>query len=369
MRLLFVCRKFDNVAGGVERSAITLMNALSRSGHTVELLTWDQAGAHAYYSMDEAIRWHRLDMGDPMRKADTILRLRRLWRIRAIVRASASDVVFGFQHGAFLAAHVSLLGLGIPVIALERNAPSRFDHLRAGRYRNLVFQSLRLATRVVVQMESYRRHYPDYLAERIVSIPNPVFDADCRARPAAGTGGKTLLAVGRLSYQKNFQALLRAFAGLAADFPDWTLRIVGDGEERRKIGALAGDLGLDGRVEFPGAVQDIARKYCAAHLFCLPSLWEGFPNALAEAMAHGLPAVAYRGCAGANELIRHEETGLLADGNGSSASLEACLRTLMQEPDMRTRFGAAARNITTLYAPERIVAQWEKLIRDVAGTP
>ena len=67
-----------------------------------------------------------------------------------------------------------------------------------------------------------------------------------------------------------------------------------------------------------GAVTDVAAEYAAADLFCLPSRWEGFPNTVAEALAHGLPAVAYEGCAGTGDLVEPGENGLLAAGNGDT---------------------------------------------------
>ena len=76
------------------------------------------------------------------------------------------------------------------------------------------------------------------------------------------------------------------------------------------------------RVVLAGKVSGVPEYLAASHLFCLPSLWEGFPNALAEAMATGLPAVAYRNCAGASDLLQHERTGLLAgEGDGLEQSL------------------------------------------------
>ncbi len=367
MRLLFVCRMFDQVAGGVERSATTLMNAMSASGHAVHLLTWDEAGARSYYPLDPTIEWHCIDMGDPMRLASMSLRLRRMRHIRKHVGDIGPDVVIAFQQGPFMVTRISLMGTATPVIAAERNAATRFDYLRSGRYRALMFQTFRFAARLVVQMHSYRGDYPAYLAGRIDVIPNPVFASASMADTHGRPGAKTLLSVGRLSYQKNFPALIRAFGALAAEFPDWTLRIVGEGEDRRALGDIARELDIEGRVEFPGTTVDIAREYVNAQLFCLPSRWEGFPNSLAEAMAHGLPTVGYAGCSGTNELIRRGENGLLADGNGDVESLCGALRVLLGDGEMRQRLGAAATTIARDYTPERVFGLWQDLFRDVGG--
>lgn len=366
MKLLFVCRKFDGVAGGVERLAIKLMNAMCERAHQVSLLTWDKSNAEAYYPMDLRIRWHCLDMGDPLVVAGWGLRLARMARIRSLAHRERPDVVIAFQLGTFLAIRLALLGLRLPVIAAERNAPSRFDHTSAGKHRKTLFQTFRLAAKVTVQLESYKDGYPAYLGPRLITIPNPVQPAAAFATPSGRPGDpKTLLTVGRLSYQKNQTVLVRAFAQLAADFPDWRLRIVGDGEDRAKLERLVGELGIASRVDLPGPVRDVSAEYVAAHLFCLPSLWEGFPNALAEALAHGLPAIGFRGCSGINELTRPGENGLLVDADFDDGALSEALRSLMLDDQLRATLGRQATRITEDYVPDGIFARWEDLFQSV----
>lgn len=366
MKLLFVGRKFGDVAGGVERQAITLMNAMCARAHQVGLLTWDKTDAKAFYPMDSRIRWHCLDMGDPMVLAGWRLRLARMGRMRSLVRRERPDVVMAFQHGTFLAFRLATLGLGVPVIAAERNAPSRFDHTSEGKHRALLFQTFRIAEKITIQLEAYREDYPAYLRERIVTIANPVQPAAGYAVPSGTPGeAKTLLSVGRLSYQKNQEALVRAFARLAAEFPDWRLRLAGDGEDRAKLERLAGELGIAPRVDFAGPVRDVSAEYVAAHLFCLPSLWEGFPNALAEAQAHGLPAVGFKDCAGINAMIRPGENGVLADGGFDDAALAGALRSLMADDQLRETLGHHARGIVENFVPDKIFTQWEDLFKSL----
>jgi GalNAc-alpha-(1->4)-GalNAc-alpha-(1->3)-diNAcBac-PP-undecaprenol alpha-1,4-N-acetyl-D-galactosaminyltransferase len=365
--LLFVCRMFDQLAGGVERMAVNIMNAMDRRGHEVTLFTWDLAEAEPFYPMRDSIRWHRLDMGHAGRRASNSLRLRRAVKFRRLVESLRPDVVVGFQHGAYLFAQVSLWGLDIPVILAERNAPDRFDHTSEGRYRRLVCQSMRPAAAIAVQFESYIARYPGYLRSRMVVIPNPVYQANGLARPADAKAQRTILTVGRLSYQKNQAALIDAFAMIAVKFPEWRLRVVGEGEERPALEALIKKHGMGERVSMDGATRDVAAEYRAADLFCLPSRWEGFPNTLAEAMAHGLPSVAFRQCAGADELIGDGLSGLLAGGNGDPQTLSVALSVLMGRADARADMGARAVERMRRYDPERVYARWERLFQRVGA--
>jgi glycosyltransferase involved in cell wall biosynthesis len=158
--------------------------------------------------------------------------------------------------------------------------------------------------------------------------------------------------------------LIKAYASLAERFPDWDLRIVGAGDDRPALEALIAQLPeIAGRVTMPGAAADIYKEYLSAHLFCLPSRWEGFPNALAEALAHGLPAVGFADCAGVADLIQSGENGTLAEGNGDLASLTAALTRLMADPSLRVRLGTQAVESVAHYRPEDMVDLWEQTLR------
>lgn len=366
MKVLFVSRLFHNVSGGVERMAIVLMNELVKRGHEVELLSWDRSEADTHYSLDARVTWHKLDMGDANEKAGWRLRLQRQRVIRQLISRARPDVMIAFQHGPFLTAAIAALGLNVPIVAAERNAPQRFDHLRVGKNRNLIFQTFRLADCITVQLDDYVAGYPSYLHDRIVSIPNPVHSATALAQPAEKAGSRRLLSVGRLSYQKNQSVLIEAFAQIARQVPEWSLVLVGAGEDETRLKQLADNTGLSERIEFIGAVKDVERFYLDSQLFCLPSRWEGFPNALAEAMAHGLPAVGFAACAGVGQLIEPGKTGLLAEGNGSVQTLANVLQTLMRDDDMRQKMGSAAAAAMARYAPEAIFDRWETTLKKLA---
>lgn len=369
MKILFVNRLFQDISGGIERMSIAMMSELCRRGIEIELLSWDKAGAEAYYPLEKDIIWHHLNMGNAEKKAGWVLRLKRQIAIRRIIKRIKPDVIIAFQHGPFLAIALAAIGLRIPIIAAERNAPQRYDHLRVGKRRSLIFQTFRLADRITVQLDDYINGYPEYLRNRITSIPNPVYKASVLANPEGEFDENLqLLTVGRLSYQKNQEVLIEAYSRLIKDFPQWRLVIVGDGEDKLKLIKLVTIKGISERVEFAGAVKDVEVYYQKSHLFCLTSRWEGFPNALAEAMAHGLPVVGFEECAGIGQLISDGKTGCLAKGNGSVESLIESLLPLMKSNDLRKQMGARAVKAMEKYNPVDIFDQWEALFREISTT-
>jgi glycosyltransferase involved in cell wall biosynthesis len=371
MRMMFAARAIHNMAGGVERMIIAIMNEMVERGHDVALFTWDRADGQAFYPMRPEIRWYKLGMGDPARRAGVALRLQRTARVRQMVKQFQPEVIIGFQGGAFRAMLAYTFGLGIPVIAAERTAPSLYEHASTDWNRRIERFSFRFAAAITVQFERYRESYPAYLQSKIAETPNPVTPASQQARPHIPNADErfTLLSVGRLGYQKNFDVLLKAFEQLANRFPDWDLVIVGEGEDRDKLEAMvATSTRLAGRAFLPGVSKDVASHYAAAHLFCLPSRWEGFPNALAEAQAHGLPAVGFAGCSGVADLIEDQTTGWLATGVGNPISLAHSLAEAMDAHERRASMGVVATRSMLRYTPTKCFDRWEAVLRNARAT-
>ena len=226
MKMLFVARAMDQMAGGVERMIVMVMDAMVARGHEVALFSWDHADAKSFYPMASKIDWYRLDMGDPAKKAGGRLIAARAKVVRRLVRNIAPNVIICFQGGPFISMALYCAGFGIPLVAAERTAPTLYDHVRNAWMRSVEHQAFRFAARITIQFERYRALYPAHLHHLMVTIPNPVMPAKIQAVPdAAGPERRfCLLSVGRLSYQKNFGVLLSTFAELAPRFPDWDLQ-------------------------------------------------------------------------------------------------------------------------------------------------
>ena len=102
-KILFACRNFDSMAGGIERMATNIMNYLQNSGFDVHLVTWDSSTARAHYPMNPSIKWYKLDLGSPYTTASWFQRFQRQLLIRRIAHQIAPSVVIGFQFGTFFA--------------------------------------------------------------------------------------------------------------------------------------------------------------------------------------------------------------------------------------------------------------------------
>ena len=374
MKIVIAATSLHQLAGGAERQAIMLANELAKRGHDVHLLSRDSPTAIPFYKLDEAVNWHRQDYGDPFQKATWLTRIRRALGTRRLMKRIRPDLVVCFQFGVFIALKSYCLGQqssGIigPIVAAERISPQAYDFLASPTNKQLKLRLLSLADHITVQCASYVSQYPRSVAQKITVVPNPVPPA--RDRYLANAAGENntprrLLCVGRLCFQKNQAVLVDAFALLAGELPDWQLEIVGDGADEETLRTLVSHHGLEKRVSFHGVQHDIPFFLQRSHLFCLPSRWEGFPNALSEALAHGLPAVGFKDCMGINDLIQNGINGVLADGADDAQSLSLALGTLMKDDGARRTMGLAAAGSVAIFQPKAIYDHWERTLVDVA---
>ncbi len=346
--------------GGAERSLCLLAGGLARRGHEVHVLSFDTPGAAPFFPLDAAVRLHDLDLSGPARSAWGGLRAnaRRAARLRGSFRELRPDVVIGFMDTTNVLCILAGLGLGLPVIATEHSDPDRHD---IGRAWNLLRRvSYPLAAGVTTQTEAVRAKLPG----RVSIIPNPVAAPAANTRSEPDTHDRLLLALGRLAPEKGFDLLLEAFASLAPSRPEWKLTILGEGPQRARLEAQRRSLGLERRVDLPGAARDPGPWLHRADLFVLPSRFEGFSNALCEALAHGLPAVAFDCPSGPAEILRPGVDGLLVP-EADVPALARTLARLMDDESLRLGMGARAPEVLERFGLEKVLDLWEALLQDV----
>ncbi|MEQ9560248.1 MAG: glycosyltransferase family 4 protein [Rhodospirillales bacterium] len=368
MRLTFAIKSMNRTGGGAERVMADVVNGLAGRGHDVSLLTFDCAGGESFYPLDPRVQRIELDIGPVDHPSSLPVVLRRLPAIRAAVQKARPDVTVGFMHSMFIPMGMALAGSGVPIVASEHIVPSHY------RSRPLEWALLRLAplyvhTLVCVSPQA-REFYPPSLRRKMVPIANPVtLSVTGRAKVSGGTRNM-LLSVGRLEPQKDHATLIRAFAKISADLPDWNLTIVGDGVLRGELTDLIDSLGLHDRVHLPGATQNIAAAYLESQLFVQPSRYESFGLTTAEALAHGLPAVGFVDCPGTNMLIKNGENGALALADDDRpAALADALRRLMADADLRRHCAEMTRGSLANNQIDVVLDDWEALLSDVSKHP
>lgn len=239
------------------------------------------------------------------------------------------------------------------------------DHMNLGSYRpplrRQVVRAYRRLTVLATLTEAARADYAAALAGtgvRVVRIPNaaPPLPAVPSRREH-----KVILAAGRLVRAKGFDLLLRAFVPLAAEHPDWTLRIFGSGARRDRLQSMIAGLGLTGRAELRPKTPDLPAEMARASIYVLSSRREGMPMVVIEAMGMGLPVVSFDCPHGPAELITSGADGLLVPA-GDVDALTAALRKLITDPELRDRLGDRALRSARSHDMERVGPRWSRLI-------
>lgn len=349
------------VGGGAERILADLAGYLVEAGHEVAVLTFDPPGTNSFYPINKRVERLFLGIGDTSGKTRLVDAIQRVGAMRQVIQQEQPDVVVGFMHSIYVPLALAMLGLGVPLVGSEHIVPEHYRD-RGSEYWLILISSL-FVTRFTVLSESIRESYHWLVRRKAVAMPNPVF-IDANAKPIPHEG-KRILSVGRLGSQKDHVTLIKAFGRLADQFPDWDLRIAGEGPlrpdlEREIEGRALGDM-----VSLPGAIQEIASEYMKADLFVIPSRYESFGLATAEAMGYGLAVIGFEDCPGTNELIQHETNGLLVNSSDRVENLAEAMAQLMGDKAMREALAAQGRKTAGQFLPAKIFAQWLDLLQTV----
>lgn len=266
---------------------------------------------------------------------------------------------------ALLGYAVRLVPAGVAVVHQEHRSSSQRP---IGR--GLLLDSARRADVVASLTEPMGRWLREQLgagptAPRVVVVPNAVPPG---YRPRSRLTEPVVLAAGRLAREKQWTHLVGAFALVADRIPDWRLRIFGDGPGRYDVRRTVRRLGLWDRVELPGPTSDLASEWPRASISALTSQpGEAFPLVIQEAMAAGVPVVAYDMPSGPRDQIDDGVDGLLVD-QGSRPGLAAGLLRLALDRDERLRLGAAAHAKAATWDSADITARWIGIFEEAVAS-
>ncbi|MFE3251664.1 glycosyltransferase [Streptomyces sp. NPDC059209] len=193
--------------------------------------------------------------------------------------------------------------------------------------------------------------------DNVGAMPNAL--GSLPGTPSARTG-RNVASIGRLDDQKGIDLLLESWASVTGERPDWRLRIYGAGQDETALKERCTALGLDGSVDWMGRTDDVPGALAECSVFVQSSRGEGFPLALMEAMASGVPCAAFDCAPGVREIVRDGEDGLLAPPGDTDALADRLLR-LTGNRRLRDTLGDRARENVQRYSQDEILRRWHEL--------
>lgn len=296
MRILVFLHSFE--PGGVERVALRLAGAWAEAGQDVRILMGRDTGPQGGIAPNDV----RFEFAPHSRLAEPFETFWLAWHVIRAIRRERPDVIFCAGSTYVIIAAILRLFLRSdcpPIVGKLSNSLERRD--LAWPARAFVQIWLRMHRHILDQIVGMaapmRREIEDCIgiaANRVAVIPDPALNADelrvLSSRSSRRRTGRRFIAVGRLTRQKNFPLLIRAFSLIAET--DDRLVILGEGSQRKGLEWLSHRLGVGDQVELPGHVNSVPEVLATADVFVSSSNYEGLPSVVVEALAAGLPIVA-----------------------------------------------------------------------------
>lgn len=382
------CTHWVQCSGGVEKVVCKFANEMLKRGHEVTVLYIDQKEGAPFFPLDHRVKTINIlyENGQKAISEKLPVRLRacrEFWRLFSLKKARAINAEYkGKLYGRQIQKMISQQKPDVVVACSEQSIKYVIDDakckvpvigmIHSGCHETIPELSgaelfaMGKCKAIQVLLPSYIDICKQYIrGTHFIAIGN-VVEQTTRLAKYDGKKIHKIVCVGMLSGRKNQQLLADAFALIAHKYPCWSVEFWGNYHSTKGMRIKKYiEKGESPQLKIMGTTTNIEEVYASADIFCMPSYLEGFPLALTEAMAAGLPAVGLKSCHAVAELIENEKSGLLVDS--TKEALAAALERLMNDLTLRKRMGQEARRAMEAYAPDVILGGWEDLLLHVGS--
>jgi glycosyltransferase involved in cell wall biosynthesis len=347
--------------GGMERQIISIADGLIKKGHSVTLISLDSSEPNYFYTQNINMKSIPLDMGDPTKKAGWVTRYRRQFRVYRTLKDEGFTTLICFMTGAYWFSVLPARIARVRIILAERNGPSIYWRTRAKKYRWIIFSSMVLSKFITVQFPSYVNSYPTFLRKKIRVVPNVVPTMENHHRPQNEKVRFSF--AGRFSDQKNVIELVKGFIEFSKNQKKCSLSLYGEGERWPEVEFLIKESNSNLKINLYGSTRHIEEVFENTDVLIYPSLWEGFPNVVAEALAAGIPVAGLKECEGVRDLICDQKNGWLVNlGTNKVDSIITLLGKVMNDHARIAEFAEESRASIKKYQNNEIYELWSELI-------
>ncbi len=348
MRIILVIPTMTH--GGAERVMSELANIWAHENHTVHLVLL--AKSKNFYEISDKVIVHNLGFVQNGKISKIISTIKTILKLRRLFKSLDSDFILSLMIKSNISTLLASLFLAQNIFVSDRSNPKRVQPKVVSFLRKLTY---RYASGIIAQTILSKEILTKMTGnQNITVIPNPVrrinLNQDIKKE-------KIILNVGRMIPEKGQKYLLEAFSKIESS--EWKIVILGNGPLHATLEKQARALGINNKLEMPGTVKNIDKWLSRASIFVFPSISEGFPNALTEAMAAGLPSVSFDCDAGPGDLIVNGKNGFLIPV-GDIYGLTSRLKVLMSEPTVRHRLSGEAKKIANNLEKSKITDKFLK---------
>ena len=314
------------------------------------------------YKIDRHIQTieHPLSQYKSINKVSQFLKMVR--SVGRIIEKGKPDVIISFLDNINTLVLLSqYFNHSIPIVACERSNPivvhpnKLWSTLRSIAYRR--------ANIVTVQCSNFKSFMPS-IQDKVQIMPNPVLSPACEKTDYAISGTVKFVSCARLHPIKQHYKMIDVIECLYKKGVDCCLTIYGDGPERNNLENIIAIKGLQNIVNLPGAVQNVHQLLSEGDIYLMTSYQEGFPNALCEAMAVGLPTISFKCHDGLMDIVQDGVNGFLTEMNDVQ-SMAYRMEQLSKSQLLRKQIGEAAKCAMKQFNVDTIYERWDELIRNL----
>ncbi len=362
--------------GGIERVTVNKANWLAQQGHTVSIVTTDQNSKKLAFNLSGKVKLIDLELNykssrgkNWFYKAIKLIKNHYYHRIKLekVLHDLSPDIVistFGPEMGI-----LADMQLKCPKILEFHSAIVQFHQMKNAKgirgiinriNYNSIYKNISKFDRFVILSE---HELNVWALDNAIAIPNACY---MNGNISYNSDSKTVIAVGRLSKEKDFSTLLDVWKIVQSDIDGWNLKIYGDGPEYSSLAYKIESLNLSGSVELMGTCHDMEKEYSSASLFCVTSHYEGQSMVLIEALTCGVPSVVFETD---GRMAKLSDNGTLCfviqprDKN----EMASRLIEMMNNRELRIEMSKRARNISDTFNQSVIMHQWEHLFKTLVA--
>lgn len=383
MKIVYLYHSLS-ILGGLERVLADKINYLAENEFDIYFITCDQCGQPFSYHLSPLIRCY--DLGGiryhsiyrykypqrllAIKKYENDYKKRILHKLYEIM---PDIIITNTSFNATLIADIpypchKIIESHIAQPFIMKAGPkhaylNKIEYAFKSIYDRYFIHKIKKYDELVVLTKQDQKDWGKY--RKTTYIPNPLTSFPNKIKTENET--KKIIAVGRLYGQKGFDLLAEAWAKIAIKYPDWSITIYGDGNEKKDIENYIKKFHVEKSLTIHSAVSNIIDKYLESDFLVLSSRAEGFGLVLIEAMSCGIPCVAFNCPSGPDEIITNNVDGLLAQ-NGNTDDLANKIEYMITHKHERMQMGRKARLSSEKYKKDNVMKQWITLFNNLTST-
>lgn len=346
-----------NSSGGTERVTSLVANKLIDLGYSISILSLVN-GCNPYFDLRKNIEVDSLYKNKISFKKNY---LNIIFKIRKYIKHNNIDTLIVVDSISCIFTVPALFGLNVNHICWEHfnfNVDLGVSYRNIGR--KLAAKYCNYIVTLTKRDETLWQQGLKKINAKIIPISNPTPYEDIAHIPDLKY--KTILSVGRLTHQKGFDLLIKAWHEVCKSNREWKLKIVGNGEEEENLKNQVSSFSLEERVEFITATKKIEEHYKTSSFYCMSSRYEGLPMVLLEAQSFGLPIVSFDCDTGPSDLILHKNNGYLCSPDNIKSLAEGLLYLMNISKINYLNMVNLSKDKSKDYKLENIINKWTQII-------